>query len=184
MRNRIITAAIEEINETSLKFTMADLAARLAISKSTLYVHFKSKEELITALVDLVIEDIRQQNEEILHNDMTDIFEKLQAVVATFPRIISVNNNFLFALKRQFPKAWEKIQQIREYKLKIIESLLIRGIEAGDFRPVDPAIVKMIITATSNEFFNQNFLMRNNLTFKEGGQKMADILYFGITNHK
>ena len=40
MRTRIMSAAMEEMNEQGTRFTMAMLAARLGISKRTLYEHF------------------------------------------------------------------------------------------------------------------------------------------------
>jgi len=52
LRNQIMAAALEEINKVGIKFTMSDLVKRLSISKSTLYAHFKSKEEVIGAIVD------------------------------------------------------------------------------------------------------------------------------------
>lgn len=183
MRNRIIAAAIEEINATGLKFTMADLAGRLAISKSTLYAHFKSKEELIMALIDSIIDDVRCQNEEILNNDMLNIPQKMEALFVVRPQMaFSGGGNFLHALKRQFPQAWEKSRQYYDDKAKLIESLLVRGIASSDFRPVDLTIAKIIFTASINEFLNPNFLMQHNFTFKEAVEKMADILYLGIKN--
>lgn len=183
MRNRIMTAAMEEFQETGIKFTMTDLATRLAISKSTLYAHFKSKEELIGAILDVFIENMRRQDEEIFNNDALNIPEKLRALLVNHPKVLlPVSNTFLLALKRQFPEKWKKSQQYREQKIQLILSLLTRGIENGYFRPVDLTLFKIILTSTISELLDQNFLMQNSLTFKEALEKMADILYFGITN--
>ena len=55
MRSRIITAALVEMDEHGVRFTMNNLAARLGISKRTLYEHFDSKEVLVEAIVDAII---------------------------------------------------------------------------------------------------------------------------------
>ncbi|MCE5284314.1 MAG: TetR/AcrR family transcriptional regulator [Pelosinus sp.] len=181
MRNRIMAAAMKEINETGIKFTMLDLATRLGISKTTLYAHFKSKEYLIGAIMDSLLESVQQQDEEILNNDMMNIPEKLKALFVNEPKILlPISNNFILALKRQFPEEWKKSHQYRDQKWQLIESLLIQGMESGYFRPIDLTITKVIFTATVNELLDQNFLMQNSLTFKKAMEKVANILYFGI----
>ena len=179
MRNRIMIAALEEISEFGIKFTMSDLVNRLAMSKSTLYAHFESKEELLGAIVDSLLAGMRQQDEEILNNDVLNIFEKLKALLENRPQM-PISNRFLLDLKRQFPEEWKKGQQYRDQKGELIESLLIRGMEAGYFRHIDITIVKVIFTATVNELLEQNFLMQNKLSFKEAIGKMADIVFMGI----
>jgi len=60
-----MAAAIDEIYKFGIKFTMSDLVKRLSISKSTLYAHFKSKEELIGAIVDSALASLCQQKQDM-----------------------------------------------------------------------------------------------------------------------
>jgi AcrR family transcriptional regulator len=51
VRERIIQAAIESFGQTGFDRTkMDDIAKRLGLSKGTIYLYFKSKEELFTAI--------------------------------------------------------------------------------------------------------------------------------------
>ena len=68
MRSRIIAAALAEMDEHGVRFTMSNLAARLGISKRTLYEHFDSKEVLVEAIVDAIITDLTVQRLEIVNN--------------------------------------------------------------------------------------------------------------------
>ena len=53
MRNRIIHAAIESFGQTGFDRTkMDDIAKRLGLSKGTLYLYFKSKEDLFLAICE------------------------------------------------------------------------------------------------------------------------------------
>ena len=74
MRPRIMTAALAEMDEHGVRFTMNNLAARLAISKRTLYEHFESKEVLVEAIVDAIITDLQVQRLEIVNNPGLDVY--------------------------------------------------------------------------------------------------------------
>jgi len=181
VRNRIMMAAIEEINENGIKFTMADLATRLAVSKSTLYTHFTSKEEMIGTIMDVLMTNMKQQDEEIMNNKALNLQEKMKALLLTKPEALGViGNRLIIDLKRHLPEEWKKIQKFQEYKWEFIEIVLNQGIIMGDFRSVDLTIAKVMFNATVNELMNQNFLLHSNLTLSDAIQKMVNILFWGI----
>ena len=61
------------------KFTMDELAQNIRISKRTIYLHFKTKNELISAIIDSIIEDDREELKNHV-NQESDYVEKLRAV--------------------------------------------------------------------------------------------------------
>ncbi|WP_246105445.1 TetR/AcrR family transcriptional regulator [Sporomusa termitida] len=173
-------ATIEEINENGIKFTMAELAKRLAVSKSTLYEHFASKEELIGTIVDSLLENVRDQAEKILDSDR-NIEEKLKELLLTEPNLGGlISSRFVFDLKRYLPEVWKRCDEYREYSWQRVEALLDQGITTGYFRPIDLAIAKVIYNATINELLHENFLIQNNLTVLDTIRRAMDILYYGM----
>jgi len=50
-----------------------------------LYAHFKSKEEVIGAIVDLALASLRQQRQDILKNNTLNVPEKLKALLLGHP---------------------------------------------------------------------------------------------------
>lgn len=181
MRNRIIMETIEEINESGIKFTMANLATRLAVSKSTLYAHFSSKEELIGEIVNYFMTGIRNYDEEIMNNDKLDFRGKLEALLLSEPKVLGlVSNRFILELRRHMPKEWEKKEQCSDQRWQLIESLIKEGINSGFIRSIDLAIFKVIFNAAIDEFFSQKFLAQNNVTPADAIKKMANILYYGM----
>ena len=178
MRNQIVAAALEEINNFGIKFTMDALVKRLSISKSTLYAHFKSKEEVIGTIVDLALASLRQQRQEILNNNMLSVPDKLKALLIAHPPM-DVSMRFMLDLKRQFPEEWNKIQQQRTEKWETIESLITQGVEAGYFRSIDALdlnILKVIYDATVKELMDQSFFAKSSLSFVDSMHRIADIL--------
>lgn len=182
LRNQIMAAAIEEINRFGIKFTMSDLVKRLSISKSTLYAHFRSKEELIGAIVDSALANLRQQMRDILDNNTLNVPEKLEALSMTHPPM-DISIRFMLDLKRHFPAEWSKIEQHRNEKWQCTETLIKQGIEAGYFRPMDSmdlAILRIIVEATEKELIDHSFFVSNSISFTESMHKIAAILLKGI----
>jgi AcrR family transcriptional regulator len=177
-----MAAAIEEINNFGIKFTMSDLVKRLSISKSTLYAHFRSKEELIGAIVDSALASLRRQMQDILNNNTLNVPEKLEALSMTHSPV-DISIRFMIDLKRHFPAEWGKIEQHRNEKWASTEALVQQGIEAGCFRPMesmDLAVLRIIIDATEKELMDHSFFVNNTISFTESIHRIVDILLKGI----
>ena len=181
VHSRIMMAAIEEINQNGIKFTMADLATRLAVSKSTLYTHFSSKEEMIGTIMDFLMASMQQQDEDVMNNNTLNLQEKMKALLLSEPKALgAIGNRFIIDLKRHLPEEFKKGDKCQERKWQMVECLLNQGIITGDFRSVDLTITKVMFNATINELLNPNFLMHSNQTLVDALGKMTDILFFGI----
>ncbi len=185
MRNLIMMATVEEINENGIKFTMADLARRLAVSKSTIYMHFTSKEEIISAVVDYFSDIIRQDDEAVMNDEQLDWHAKFKALFLNESKNAKViSNRFLLDLKRYMPKKWKETEETREHKWQMIETLLKEGMDKEIIRTVDFTVFKIIYHASIEEFLSSNFLMQNNLTVMDAVNKMVDIFYYGLASNQ
>lgn len=174
-------ATLEEFNAVGMKFTMMDVARRLSINKATLYCHFHSKEELIGSVLDTLMAEIHQQDDEILQDAKLGIPEKMKAIMINNPKVfLPGNNSFLYAVKYQFPGEWGKLQRYREEKWRLIEFLLIQGMDSGIVQPIKLPIVKLILTSTLIELTDLDFLQQNELSFSEAVSKAVDVFLYGI----
>ncbi|MFA4884787.1 MAG: TetR/AcrR family transcriptional regulator [Desulfotomaculaceae bacterium] len=181
MRNRIMMAAIDEASERGIKFTMNDLARRLAVSKSTLYEHFDSKEELIGAIIDTLVADLRRQEQEITSNNTLSFSEKFKSLLSCHPKTLGIQSErFMDDVKRYMPGEWAKMEAFIDNRWRMIEDLLRQGIEAGYFRPVNLAVVQRILFGAVNELLDYKFLMQNNLTILDAIAAAFDILILGM----
>jgi AcrR family transcriptional regulator len=150
----IVAAALELFAERGFAATrLDDVAARAGVSKGTLYLYFASKEELFKAVV----------RESLLPN-----IARVEALVADFPgpttelvrRIVetigmAVATSRLGALPKlviaesgNFPDiARFYLDEVIRRGLAIIERVLKRGIERGEFRPVDVELTVRTVVA-------------------------------------
>lgn len=181
MKMRIMTAAMEELNEYGIRFTMANLAARLAISKRTLYEHFDSKEVLIESIVDVIILDMQTQRMRILEDTQLSLQEKLLKMLSVRPAaFIKLEDRVKLDLRRQFPGLWKRAHESAEAQWDMIDEVLREGIETGCFRPIYVPVVRKLLQGAVNEISEYDFLLEQRKTFHEMIGFITDIVIYGI----
>lgn len=181
MKNNILNACINEINQKGLHFTMADLASSLAVSKRTLYEAFRSKDLLIAHIIDTTLEDIKKQDSDILKNHSYNTIEKIKELMNYQPKtLLILDTQLVMSIKQYYPKEWKKLVGFRENKLLLIESLINQGIAEKQFCAVDMSIVRVMIRSAVEVFFEKSFLVNTEMTSKQAISKMTDILFNGL----
>lgn len=175
-------AAADEMKTRGVKFTMSDLAQRLSLSKTSLYEHFASKNELVHAILATAIHDVEKQDNEIYNNFELSIAEKIQALLKVSPQVFgSINNNSLYDdLHHYYPNEWQMVSDFRDEQLNRLTALIIQNMENHSLRPVNVPVFKQIVASVTNDLFNYRFLEENNMTYPDALSAMADIIVFGL----
>ena len=113
------------------KFTMDELAQNIRISKRTIYQHFKTKNELISAIIDSIIEDDREELQKHVNNE-EDYVEKLRAVFYLY-HIKMLKKEYLNELRKYSPDDWNKFKEFSELRRSYIRQIYNEGVEKGIF---------------------------------------------------
>ncbi len=131
---------------------MDDIAQQTGLSKGTLYLYFKSKDDIIGAILNAILSRELIQARELVKKNQSAV-EKLngfldivlQDLNSLLPQL-SIYFEFLaLAMRRE---AIKKV--IREYFLEflaILTPIIEQGIARGEFRPVDPGQAALAIGA-------------------------------------
>ncbi len=181
MKMRIMAAAMEEMNEFGVRFTMSNLAARLAISKRTLYEHFDSKEVLIEAIVEVIILDMQTQRQQILEDPQLGLKEKLVKMLSVRPAtFIKLADRVKMDLRRQFPGLWKRAHESTEAQWDMIDEVLREGIKAGCFRSIYVPVVRKVLQGAVNEISEYDFLLEQRKSYHEMINFITDIVLNGI----
>ena len=83
-REEIITAARELFQTQEYeKTTMRDVKEKLGIAKGTIYYYFKSKEELLEAVVETIVEEDIAFQQELLEKSSGNALDKLRILITS-----------------------------------------------------------------------------------------------------
>lgn len=186
MRNQILMAAADEMKLRGVKFTMSDLARRLSISKTSLYDHFTSKNELVHDILTTAINDVQTQEQEIFNNPKLSIVEKIQGLLKVSPKVFGpINNPRIYDdLGHYYPDEWQLVSDFRQKHLNHLKYLIDEAIESNSIRPINVSVFKQIVTSTMNDLLGHRFLEESNMTSADALSAMTDIIVFGLLPHK
>ena len=182
LRNQILMAAADEMKIRGVKFTMSDLARRLSLSKTSLYEHFTSKNELVHDIFTTAINDVQNQEQEIYSNSELSLAEKIQALLKVAPKVFGPINSYRLYddLRHYYPDEWQLALESRQEQLNRLTSLIVQSIENKSVRPVNVNVLRQIVTSDMNELFDYRFLEKSNMTFTDALSAMSDIIVFGL----
>ena len=152
-KSQIINAAEDVFTKKGFnEARMDDIANETGLSKGTLYLYFKSKDDLIIAILDRMFQLEFKQLQNLNQTEMsaTDaiwkISELLTKDILGMLRLIPIVYQFLaLAFRNKYvQKALKKY--INQY-LNILTPIIQRGIDSGEFRKVDAREVAVAVGA-------------------------------------
>ena len=128
---------LPKLQEASLKdLTMDDLAEMIGKSKSTLYVYFKSKEELLIEMSNIKLrslEDLRSQID-LSKGEVIELYSNYLTLFANSLGDISIH--FLKEIKGLYPNIWALIEDLINRIMKDLKKLYEVGIREKKFKEV------------------------------------------------
>jgi len=129
LKERILAQAEVLVCRYGIKrITMDDLAKDLGISKKTIYLHFKDKDELVHLLITEMLGreiSVMATNEAQAQNAVEEMFQ----VVTQLSGLLSRMNPIIFNDMQKFhPKTWE---MFRSHRYEYMRGCLVRNFERG-----------------------------------------------------
>ncbi|MGN0141209.1 MAG: TetR/AcrR family transcriptional regulator [Roseburia sp.] len=181
LRENILEGTIQAFNQKGLKFTMDDLAGILGMSKKTIYTVFRDKESLFFAMVDYLFDSIKESERAVLADRNLGTAEKIRAILGVLPEgYREIDFRQLYLLREKYPKIYKRVEERLESGWETTISLLEQGMEEGVIRRVRLPILKMMLEAALEQFFQRDILIRNGISYGEALDEVVDILMDGI----
>lgn len=180
-KEKILEATIKVFNRKGLKFTMDDIASELSMSKKTIYTVFRDKESLFYQMVDFCFDKIKEGEDEIINDDSLSTVEKIRGVLSVLPAgYKDVDFRQLYLLKDKYPNIYAKVEERLETGWEKTINLINQGIEEGYIRPFNVCLLKIMVEATIEQFFQRDILIRNQITYADALEEVVDVLVDGI----
>ena len=145
VRDQILRTAADLFRERGYRAsTLDDIAARLGMSKASLYTYFRGKEEMLAAISRETIEGFTRELGVVLRSDLGPD-DKLRRIVREHVRFVIANRSFLtvfFSEEASLPTRFVRaIAAQKDRYDKGIESVIADGMAQGVFRDVPPRLV-------------------------------------------
>ncbi len=181
LRENTLHGTLDVFNANVLKFTMDDIAKNRKISKKTIYKVFHDKEEMFLAVVDYLFDCIKEEEQKVADDDSLTTIEKVKKILGVLPNsYMDIDFRQLYSVRDSFPKIYAKIEERLENGWELTISLIEQGMAEGVIRPIRIPILKMMLEATLEQFFQRDILVINKIKYQEALEEVVDILVEGI----
>ncbi len=150
---QILNAAEQVFTKKGLDLTrMDDIAEETGLSKGTLYLYFKSKDDLIIAILDRIFEGAfkqlaaRKDNRLSSSEAISQFTEEAIRDYKMMLHLMPVAYEFL-ALAFRNTTVQKALKQYFRHYMEVLVPIIQRGIDAGEFRQMDAQEVAIAAAA-------------------------------------
>jgi len=167
-RARILEAAVRQFSENGLAGARTEqIAEEAGVNKALLYYYFKSKDDLYSAALESVFEDVRSSSVAVLETNDSAGERFLQIVLANFDR--SYSHPSLRSLMQQEMVRLHRGEENRLAPMAenffrplwaMVDKLLEEGIASGELIPGDPAQMRYTALGANLLYFLSAPLIR------------------------
>ncbi len=187
LKERIITESEALFFQYGIKrITMDDIARHLGISKKTIYLHFKDKDELVHVLITQMLNRetcVMDKSESEAENAVKEIF----LVVTHLKELLSKMNPMLFYdMQKYHPQTWKLFTCHRdEYMQVCLIKNMQRGIDEGLFRKgINMEILSIMRMEQVDMIFNQVAYAPGKFNLSEVMAEVTEHYLYGLCSLK
>lgn len=148
----IVDAALRLFVEHGFAATrLEDVARKAGVSKGTVYLYFDSKEALFEAVVREVVIPQVERSELLARAHQGSQAELLERLVMNWWQSVSTGSicgipKLIIAESANFPQAAQFfVDKVINRVRRIFSQVIEKGIEEGEFRPLDPEYVTRLL---------------------------------------
>jgi Transcriptional regulator len=177
---QILVTTYQEMNKYGMKFTMDDVAAQLGMSKKTLYKLFRSKNELVLAVIESLIQFVKAKEQIVLKSDVPlpqKLFDFLLLDIDEFGHPSSV---FARDVCEQHPEAFKILQDFAAHRAKLLKELLDKSVAKGIIHPVHTGLVSDMLSCVAKTVLLDKLDEKNNMGFQESIRAIIDLITRGL----
>lgn len=180
LNQQIIDKATELFNQKGLRFTLDEISEQLHISKKTIYVYFRCKEDLLMTMADQVFASIQNKKKQIIEEEM--LYEdKLKKMLVALPdEYLNIDFRKLEGLEEKYPAVYERVRQYLETGWDPVIELIEQGQKQGILKKVSIPVLQTMVSSSIRSFLNDGILESNDINYTEALDSMVEIIINGI----
>ena len=165
------------------RVTTDELAEAVGVSKKTIYLHFRSKDQLLRQAMERKMDRIRAHIQEIGDRPNISSVEKLKAMLGLVGvQFASLSSEPLQDISRKAPQIWRTIEESRSRIFHDnVGAVIQAGIREGAIRKdIDPKLIVDILLMIVQHILNPEKLFVLSASAKEVFETVVKITYQGL----
>jgi TetR/AcrR family fatty acid metabolism transcriptional regulator len=182
---RILDAAVEVIAENGyFNSPVSAIAARAGVADGTIYLYFKSKDDVLRTAIDTTFGRFYRQVEERFHT-MHDPREQLEYIACLHLESASVNRSMAILMQTEMRQSARFIAEFSHHHLvryiQVVREVIRRGQQQGIFRQdVSDGIVAHCMFGAIDELLSSLVFTSREYDAKTTASQVIDVLLNGI----
>lgn len=185
-RERILDAAVLEIARHGYYgTTVAAIAGRAGVADGTIYLYFKSKEEILVSIFERAMGQFIAQARAIVDDRGAGAAAKLRRVVELHLTLLGADRDLAVIFQVEFRHTVHVLEllsrsRLQEY-LALIARIVGEGMRSRAFRPdLDPVVAAKIVFGVLDEMATDWVLSRKNTRMAARTGPVVDFLLRGL----
>lgn len=186
-QNKILNGAKELFFMYGLKrVTMDDICQHIGMSKKTLYLYFKNKEELIESLLVKNLSENKKEFENIFKNSNNSIQEIILLMDHLAEMFSEINPHVFYDLQKYHQVVWKQFKEFKEdFLFQMIVNNLEKGIQEGLYRKtINKDILAKLRIQETEMALNPLLFHKEKYKIAEIQLELLDHFLHGITTIK
>ncbi len=181
-KEKLVIKAMVYFQNNGTGATMSKMAKDLAMSKTTIYNHFKTKDDLVHEAIKFKLSIINDY-ESVIENKTLPYIERYRKSMLFFcVQVFDASATFLNDIERDFPKTWKLIER---FQLKVFLNLT-KYYKEGIKKEIFKEASAELLTMNDQYFFaflsSQDFLKKNDIGVLDAFKQHYQSKFFGILN--
>ncbi|MCB1194156.1 MAG: TetR/AcrR family transcriptional regulator [Leptospiraceae bacterium] len=182
-KERILKVAASLFKQLGFsKVTIDDIISNLKISKKTVYKYFKSKKQIMSAIIKNERLMINAEIQNIIDDQTISIKEKLKNIVDLHQDKQSADVNFLYDLKNKFPDIYNEHREYKRKQLpKNIEKIIEIGIQKKEIDSnINKEFIGLLCLGAAEAILRPEVLRTLPFNVSEAIDEIFNTIFFGI----
>jgi len=186
IKEKILKIFTEQIQVFGIKSITLDMVAkRCGISKKTLYKYFDGKDQIVSEIVNELLDKLNARFEEVDSSAVEAMVKIHHIFDAMFDLLGSISIPLLRDIQNDYPDINKKIDNFRNMHRDLVLRTIESGIASGSMNEkINPSIaVDMIMGAAQSVLF-PGYIIKNNLTMQSAIESFKALILDGLVIKK
>ncbi|MFA5833549.1 MAG: TetR/AcrR family transcriptional regulator [Bacteroidota bacterium] len=163
------------------KVTLDELSGDLGISKKTMYKFFPSKEELVKAVVWMMMRRVESEVRRITEQEKPFVHRLADLILFIGKTVGRLSKSFQQDMKRFAPVIWVEVEKFRQEKIvgKVVEMIRQAKKENVFRKDINDEVIVMMLTACFQNILTPDVLAEHAFSPKEAMHTIFHVIFEG-----